>query len=432
MEFEEFTTEFITSLKTNNKNCLKLIEGHKTLVQANLVENATPENINKYVEEINKALLQTKRKFSVFEKILKYETFSKVLAEWKNSDVLVKACKNEKKDVIKWLLTMDINTTIQDEDGMTALMYAVKNPHLIIAVKLLSFRSDDLNLVDKNGENAVFHALKNLSALKELLRTKIDVNQLNKNNETALLYCCKNDIFEPIKYLINRKDLNVNVADNDERTPAMYLAEKGKNSELRSLETLHCNYDFVNSKNESVLSLVINKMYNPTEKCSTELYSEYLRIIVSLVHFNCNFNLPVDEDGNTAIMVFMLIPDFLTLQYVIKKVDDIDFTIQNKYGESASSLSKKLGNQHDVLKLINENPTYVTADNKKVKAENAEVIKETPTKINTNNKYQEFEMTKSLEKLTKRVYYESDIYLDPRNEIFTKYQVDEMNYWVFA
>ncbi|KAG4087381.1 hypothetical protein H8356DRAFT_1316137 [Neocallimastix lanati (nom. inval.)] len=167
MEFEEFTTEFITSLKTNNKNCLKLIEGHKTLVQANLVENATPENINKYVEEINKALLQTKRKFSVFEKIL-------------------------------------------------------------------------------------------------------------------------------------------------------------------------------------------------------------------------------------------------------------------------NSLSKKLGNQHDVLKLINENPTYVTADNKKVKAENAEVIKETPTKINTNNKYQEFEMTKSLEKLTKRVYYESDIYLDPRNEIFTKYQVDEMNYWVFA
>jgi len=430
MEFNEFKTEFFINLKTINKNCLNLIEGHKTLVQSNLVDNVTLETLNIFVEEINNAILQTKRKFNVFEKILKHETFVKVLEEWKKSNILVKACKNEKREAIKWLLTMDVNTTVQDEDGMSALMYAVKNSHLSVAVKLLTFRSDDLNLVDKNGENAIFHALKNTSALKELLRTKINVNQKNKNNETALMYCCKNDIFEPIKYLINRKDLDVNTTDNEERTPAMYLAEKGKNSELRSLESLQCNYDYVNSKNESVLSLVINKMYNPIEKCSNELYSEYLHIIVSLVHFNCNFNLPVDEDGNTAIMIFMLIPDYLTLQYVLKKIDNIDFTIKNKYGESASSLFKKCGTQQNILRLISENPTYVTSDNKKINVENVNVSKE--NKTIANNKYHDFEMTKSLEKLSKRVYYESDIYYDPRNEFFRKYRIDEMNYYVFA
>jgi len=433
MEFEQFKEELFTDLKSHNKNCLKKIELNKAIIRENLGENALPETIDSFVEGLNEAILYVKRKFSLFEKTLKDELFSKVLPVWKNSDILVKACKTENKEAIKWLLTMDVNTTIQDENGMSALMYAVKSSRLNIAVKLLSFRSDDLNLVDKNGENALFYALKNKDALKELLRTKIDVNHLNKNNESVLLYCCKNDVFEPIKYLINNKDLDVNIVDNDGKTPAMYLAEKARNSELRSLEIRQCNYDYVNDKNESVLSLVLKKMYNHVEKCSPELYSEYLRIIVTLVHFNCNFNLPVDEDGNTAIMVFMLAQDYLTLQYVLKKINSVDFTVKNKYGESASSLSKKCNSGQDIFKMISENPTLVSSDNKKIKSENQKIeLKDSGLISYTPNKYVEFEMTKPMEKVAKRVYYNSDIYYDPRSEIVRKYNIEEMNYWVFA
>ena len=433
MEFEEFRTEFFTDLKAKNKELLLKIDSKKELLQENLGENANQETIDKFVEDINDIILQTKRKFNLIEKILKKEVFSRVYATWKESEVLINACKNEKKSAIRWLLTTEINPSVQDKDGMTALMYAVKNPHLIIAVKLLCLRSTNLNIVDKNGESALFHALKNKDALRELIRNKININQLNNNKETVLLYCCKNDIFEPIKYLTNRRDLDVNVIDSDERTPAMYLAEKARNTELRSLEMRKCNYDYVNSKKESVLSLVINKMYSPTEKCPTELYSEYLHIIISLIHFNCDFNVPVDEDGNTAIMVFMLIPDYYTLQYVLKKYDNIDFSVQNKYGESASTLCKKCANKHDVFKFITENPTYVSSDNKKIKAENPEVkLTEEDTELIINNKYEKFEMTKSMEKVAKKVYYECDKYYDPRNELYRTYHVDEMSYWVFA
>jgi len=433
MDFGEFRNEFFTDLKAKKKELLIKIDSKKELLRENLGENATEEIINSFVEDINTIILESKRKFSLIEKVLKKDVLKRVYASWKNSNVLVKACKNEKASAIKWLLTMEVNPSVQDENGMTALMYAVKNPHLLTAVKLLCYRSTDLNIVDKNGENALFHSLKNKDALNELLRSKININQLNNKKESVLLYCCKNDIFEPIKYLTNRKDLDVNITDEDDRTSAMYLAEKARNTELRSLEMRQCNYDYVNGKKESVLSLVINKMYNPKEKCPLEIYSEYLRIIISLVHFNCNFNVPVDEDGNTAIMVFMLIPDYYTLQYVLKKVDDIDFSIKNKYGESASTLSKKCTNKYDVFKFITENPTYVSSENKK--------IKETEVKMDSvteevepiiNNHYEKFEMTKAMEKVAKKVYYECDKYYDPRNELYRTYNVDEMSYWVFA
>jgi len=433
MEFEEFSTEFFTELKAKNKNCLLKLDSKRELIQAHLGENANSETIQNYVEKINDIILQSKKKFSIIEKALKKDYFTNVYTSWKDSDVLIKACKEEKKEAIRWLLTMDINLSVQDEEGKTALMYAVKNPHLLIAVKLLCSRCVNLNSVDKNGENALFYALHNKDALNELLRNKINVNQINNNNESALLYCCKNDIFKPIKYLTNRRDLDVNLTDKEERTAAMYLAEKARNTELRLLERRHCNFNYVNSKRESVLSLVINKMYDPKEKCPTELYSEYLRIIISLIHFNCDFNVPVDEDGNTAIMVFMLIPDYYTLQYVLKKNDDIDFSVKNKYGESASSLCKKCTNKHDVFKFITENPTYISSDNKKLTSEevNVKVTEENVEPI-INNRYDKFEMTKSMEKVAKKVYYECDKYYDPRNELYRTYHVDEMSYWVFA
>jgi len=434
MDFGEFRSEFFTDLKAKKKELLIKIDGKKELLNENLGENANADTIDSFVEDINTIILQSKKKFSLIEKILKKDVLKRVYSSWKNSNVLVRACKNEKTAAIKWLLTMEVNPSIQDENGMTALMYAVKNPHLLTAVKLLCFKSADLNIVDKNGESALFHALKNKDALNELLRNnKINVNQLNNKKETVLLHCCKNDIFEPIKYLTNRKDLDVNITDEEDRTPAMYLAEKARNTELRSLEMRQCNYDYVNNKKESVLSLVINKMYSPKEKCPLEQYSEYLRIIISLVHFNCNFNVPVDEDGNTAIMVFMLIPDYYTLQYVLKKFDDIDFSIKNKYGESASTLSKKCTNKHDVFKFITENPTYVSSDNKKVKSDevNMNPVSEEVEPI-INNRYEKFEMSKSMEKVAKKVYYECDKYYDPRNELYRTYNVDEMSYWVFA
>ncbi|ORX42343.1 ankyrin [Piromyces finnis] len=450
MEFQEFQRVFFTDLKAKNKELLLKIDSKKELIKENLDEKANQETIEGFVERINEIILQSKKKFSLIEKVLKKEVFTSVYTAWKNSKVLIEACKNENNSAIRWLLTTEINPSVQDKEGRTALMYSVKNPRLLSVVKLLCFRSGtNLNMVDKNGENALFYALKNKDALRELLRNNININQLNRHQESPLLYCCKNDIFEPIKYLTNRRDLDVNLVDKEEKTPAMYLAEKAKNSELRLLEMRQCNYDYVNSKQESVLSLVINKMYNPRERGPSEWYSDYLHIIISLVHFNCNFNVPVDEHGNTAIMVFMQIPDLYTLHYILKKCDTIDFSIQNKYGESAATLCKKYVHKFDAIKIFNENPTLVSFENKKIRSEGSGITKtcldtkkmgsevsevdltEEDTETSVNH-YESFKMTKSMEKVAEKVYYECDKYYDPKNELYKTYHVDEMSYWAFV
>jgi len=190
---------------------------------------------------------------------------------------------------------MDIDTCIQDEDGVSALMYASKNPSLLFVVEYLVKDGKCLNLLDKDGNNALIYALNNINALNILLKTDIDINNKNSNNESIILYCCKYDIYEPIPILTDRKDINVNVMDNEERTPAMYLGEKARKDEFLWLNKRDCNYNFKNKNNESALSHIINSMYLSENYSKSGTFIQCIKMIISLVHFGCDFNYPIDE-----------------------------------------------------------------------------------------------------------------------------------------
>lgn len=100
--------------------------------------------------------------------------------------------------------------------------------------------------MDNDGNNALFHALRYTDVLSILVNTKIDVNNINKNYDTVGLYCCKNDIYTPLKSLTMNLNLNVNVKEMmNVKTPAMYLAEKGKYSEMVLLNRRNCSFDYV-------------------------------------------------------------------------------------------------------------------------------------------------------------------------------------------
>jgi len=241
---------------------------------------------------------------------------------------------------------------------MTALMYACKNSSLLSIVKKLVLNAKSLNILDKNGNNALFHALSNNDALCELLRTSINVNHVNNKNETVLIHCCKNDIFEPIDVLTLSNDINVNITDDDHRTAAMYLAEKARSIELKQLNKRNCNYDFVNKKGESVLSITIQNLYSSNDEKVSGEFIKYLRILTVLIHFNCSFDLPVDSDENTAIMVFLLVNDLTTLSYVLKYSKNYDLSVKNKFGENASSLAMKMKNNLIYIKKIFSHSTF--------------------------------------------------------------------------
>jgi len=356
MEINKFIVDILLDLKNNNENCINKINNNKNLIQLNLNEDVNPNILYNLVLKINYIILHTKTNYNLIEKVLKHPFFTEVYAIFQNSDILIEACKIGRTDTLKWLLTMGINPCIQDEKGMTALMHASKNPDLLFVVKILAMNIYCLNIKDKYGENALFHALHNIVALNELLRTNIDVNLLNNNNETPLLYCCKYNIFEAIQFLTLRNDINVNFVDNEERTAAMYLAEKGRKAELTNLKKRNCNYDFKNKKNESVLSLVLKNMYYTIGQ--SMLYLPYIRILTSYIHSGHNFDIPIDENENTPIMLLILVNDIHTLNYVLNYSNNYNLSLKNKYGESACSLALKYKLPKGILNLMIKHPTF--------------------------------------------------------------------------
>lgn len=65
----------------------------------------------------------------------------------------------------------------------------------------------------------------------------------------------------------------------------------------------------LNKKGESVLSIIIEKLYNPDKNISNHA-DDYIRIFNFLLQMNCNLNIPIDKDGNTANDVFYITSRF--------------------------------------------------------------------------------------------------------------------------
>jgi len=150
-EFETFEKELLKQLRKDSKKSLKVIDKNSKLVE-NYLNGDDLTTVNKFVNDFNSLVLDRNvKKYRYFEAVLKHRLFTKVLAQFRVSDVLIRACKDVKRyylnydfqdfnescntKVIEWLLTMDINYAVQDEDGMTALMYAVKATKLGFLIK---------------------------------------------------------------------------------------------------------------------------------------------------------------------------------------------------------------------------------------------------------------------------------------------------------
>jgi len=372
MEFAQFENEFLLQLKSKNSGCLKLIDMNKTLIEENLGEHADLKKLDKFVDGINNIIIVTennimKNNFKLFEKVLKHPYFKKVLYTFNNSDVLVKACKVENKSAAKWLLSnMNVSPYVQDEDGVSALMYAAKCGFNFV---LKPFFKDSrcMNLEDKYGNNVLFYAVQNPKLIPNegvsdfatnLINSDVDINHINHKGETILTYCIKNDLYKPINlYLLRNVNIDVNIADEDGITPAMYLASKGRYSEFVTLHRKNCNYEYIDMNGESVLSIIIKKLYTPQKYRKGESYESYVRVMSALVNCQSDFNIPIDKDDNTPFMIILIVNDSYTTAFCARFLMKLDLSVKNKYGESATSLVFKT-KHYEIMKYLRNNPTF--------------------------------------------------------------------------
>jgi len=373
MNYEEFEEKILFEIINNKNQCLDTIEDNKKLISIYLNDNEKENKTKNFVNKLNDVILNLKN-FNLIEKVLNHELFANILKEFQNSDILIRACKAEKKDLIKWLLSMHVSTFVQDGNGMTALMYAVKSPKLDSLIEtFVAQEEESLYLTDNNNETVLFHAITNHSSFKILLSlsktTHIDLNHKNNNGETVLIYCCKYDIILPINNLIAKVDVDLDVKDNNDRNAAMYLIDHGRYLQLfiliKNKDRFDCNYK--NRHQETLMTHLIQqfrKVYT-SEYNSKTLFIKRIKLmcysqsLIALNELGCDFNAPIDEDGNTPLMFFLKMGDNCSVYYILKNVENLDLSIKNKYGQSATTLNLNIDEPKKYLrKLFMDHKTF--------------------------------------------------------------------------
>ncbi|KAL6600093.1 ankyrin [Neocallimastix sp. 'constans'] len=399
MDYENFKSTLLSQLNSNDSKCLKLIENNKEIIKNNFGNK--PENhetVHIFVKELNDLIISTDGylktisddsgkeeivdfidhdlkneksflsiiKSDLIKKVLGHPLFEVVLKVFVSSYKFLEACKVGSMGIASSLPKSDVSPYLVDKSGRTALMYAAENS-IDIVIERYFKDSKVLNVEDKNGETLLFYCARNPNFVKNdivsnnpfgnglIHHSDIDVNHVNHNGESVLVYCAKHDIIKPInKFLVSCTEIDPNIIDNDGKTAGMYLVENGHTYELLRLYTRKCNYDYINSKGESVMSILYQKLYTTKD---IETYKMYVRTLNVLMKYQCNFNCPVDQDGNTAFMVPMIVKDDDTASFIAENYKQLDLSIKNKYGENGTSLCYKLNNYKHISNLKGTNST---------------------------------------------------------------------------
>lgn len=340
MKYEDFEKKLISQLLKDKKKCIDLINDNEKIVVNHLKNTEKPLYIKGLVNKLNDIISENLKSFKLTEKVLRHELFDDVLTEFRKSDVLLKAIKKGNVDAVKWLITMNIDYFVHDENGAIALMYAAENSSFTFLIKeILKNNVDSVNIVDNNGNTALFYS-KDEKSFSLLCEANPNFNHINKDGDTLLIKCCKRSNCPNFSNIINRVD-DVDHANHRGKTALMYLVENSKYTELQQLCKRKPNFNYKNSNNESAVSILIRKfkeIYDDQQYPSYSYLKNHVFTMYNLVLENCNFNIPIDKDGNTPIMFFIMNGDYFATTLLLEKYKNLNLKVKNEYGINASYL----------------------------------------------------------------------------------------------
>jgi len=232
---------------------------------------------------------------------------------------------------------MDINYFVQDENGVTALMEAAANSnYLYVVQEILKKNEDVVDITDNNDSNVLFYVTdKEIFSL--LYNSKADFNHINKDSDTVLIRCCRRGFCPNFEKILKRTD-DINHVNSRGKTAAMYLVENGRAEELKALCELHPNLNYKNKNNESALTILIDQFKDIYANDRFICMEDYVCTMIILMLNDCDFNAPIDKEGNTPIMFFIMVGDYFASTLLLEKCKNLDLSIKNEHGISASYL----------------------------------------------------------------------------------------------
>ena len=346
-DFENFKTNFFEQLSKGNKKCLKVIDDNKKLVEY-YINSKDLTYVKIFLNDFNNLVLNPRfEQYKLLKSVLEHPLLTPVANQFRESDVLVKACKKENISAIEWLLTMDINLGVQDELGRTALMYAVKFTSMdYIIKKIMKTKGKHIMAIDNKGNNALFFATENMLTFRELLKYKkyYDFYYKNNDRENALMFSCrygKITTVEYFVYLCKYMDVDPEYTNTEGKTVPMYLAEHFRYRELRWMfKNYNINPNFKSNLGHTLFSCLVKKYYKTYTKVITEtkgfgyyydFFKSALGTFVALVELGCNIKEPIDKDGTKATEILLKLKDVITYGYLVSNgAEEINCLIEDK------------------------------------------------------------------------------------------------------
>ena len=137
---------------------------------------------------------------------------------------LLEAAFNGNVDEVKRLIEAGADVTASDDDGWTALMWAVRYDYTETC-KVLLDKGADVNVTDDDGWTPLMWAASNggTEACKILIDKGADVHATDKDGGTPLILAASNGCTEACKILIDN-GADVHATDKDGRTPLHFAA----------------------------------------------------------------------------------------------------------------------------------------------------------------------------------------------------------------
>eukprot|EP00833_Pecoramyces_ruminatium_P002190 jgi/Orpsp1_1/1176222/evm.model.c7180000056847.1 len=185
-------------IKNRNYSYIKRILKVEKKNNSSDIINDDPFLIRDIVKEGNfkalKALIgyiNLNQKFENGKSLLMYAVENEIESGKRNKE------KNS-KIIIEMLLNNNININEQDNNGETALFYAVKKKNINTIKYLVEENNADINIINNKKENVLFPAVKtNKTAIVEYLLPKVEnKNSTNNENNTILYYATKQKIIK--------------------------------------------------------------------------------------------------------------------------------------------------------------------------------------------------------------------------------------------
>lgn len=188
------------------------------------------------IENLNNTIFLLSSRFGFKYVVNKYISTTQIDTAFQDNNgltALMWACRNGNTDIVELLLQENADLDIQDNSGSTALTWAIlgRTENTVAIAKMLLNKTFNLNLQDSGGYTPLMWAadfgITDLVSL--LIERKAAVDIRDNQGCTALTWAIKgrsSDVYNNVKILV-RAGCHINIFDDNGYTPLMWAAEYG-------------------------------------------------------------------------------------------------------------------------------------------------------------------------------------------------------------